>query len=166
MKFVVMVADRAGRNPQTLALVMQGLREMGLSGTRLVLRGDGDSSLMDLLTRVAELRGATTVLEHGPREDGQAHGRAERTVKTIEETVRVQLTDLEQRTGKSVDYRGNLFGWLVRHAVDLANKRLVGRDGTTAWQRMRGRPYRGQLLRFGAPVMHRLAGDPIGGGSS
>ena len=87
MKFAVMVADRAGKNPQTLALVMQGLRDLGLSGAPLVLRGDGDSALMDLLTRVAELRGAKTILEHGPRDDGQAHGRAERAVKTIEENV-------------------------------------------------------------------------------
>ena len=118
---------------------------------------------MDLLTRVAEMRGPTTVIEHGPRDDGQANGRAERAVKTMEELVRVQLTDLEERTQAPLDHKGNLFGWLVRHATDLANKRQVGRDGLTPWERMRGRPYRGQLLRFGTPVMHRLAGDPIGG---
>ena len=77
--------------------------------------------------------------------------------------MRVQLTDLENRTGRPVDYQSNLFGWLVRHAVDLTNKRLAGRDGSTPWQRLRGRPYRGQLLRFGAAVMHRLSGDPTGG---
>ena len=38
-------------------------------------------------------------IEHGPRDDGQAHGRAERSVRTIEELVRVQTTDLELRTG-------------------------------------------------------------------
>ena len=109
------------------------------------------------------MRGARTLLEHGPREDSQAHGRAERSVRTVEEIARVQLTDLEQRMGQPVDYRGNLFGWVVRHAVDLSNKRLAGKDGLTPWERMRGRPYRGQLLRFGAPVLHRLTGNPVGG---
>ena len=129
----------------------------------LVLRGDGDSSLMDLLTRVAQLRRAKTIIEHGPRDDGQAHGRAERSVRTIEELVRVQLTDFEARTGESVDHLSNLFGWIVRHATDLSNKRMAARDGTTPWEKMRGRPYRGQLLRFGVPVMHRLAGETVGG---
>ena len=118
---------------------------------------------MDLLARVAQLRRARTLVEHGPRDDSQAHGRAERSVRTIEELVRVQLTDLEMRTGEPVDHLGNLFGWVVRHATDLSNKRMVSKDGTTPWSRMRGRPYRGQLLRFGVPVMHRLCGEPAGG---
>ena len=37
------------------------------------------------------------MLEQGPRGDGQAHGRAERAVRSIEELVRLQLTDFEER---------------------------------------------------------------------
>ena len=84
-------------------------------------------------------------------------------MRSIEELVRLQLTDFEERTGEKVDVHGNLFGWLVKHATDLGNKRLASKDGTTAWERLRGRPYRGQLLRFGTPVMHRLVGRPVGG---
>ena len=73
MKFVVMLEDRLGSNPNTLALVVQGLRELGLSGLPLVLRGDGDSSLMDLLTRVADMRGARTVLAE--QSSGQSSSR-------------------------------------------------------------------------------------------
>ena len=158
-----MPTDRTGGNPNTISLVLQGLQQLGLTGVELILRGDGDSSLMDLLSRVAELRRARTTVEHGPRDDGQAHGRAERTVRTIEELVRVQITDLERRTNQAVDHNSNLFGWLVRHATDLANKRMGSKGELTPWEKMRGRPYRGQLLRFGVPVMHRLAGETIGG---
>ena len=103
------------------------------------------------------------MLEQGPRGDGQAHGRAERAVRSVEELVRLQLADLEERIDDTLDVHGNLFGWLVKHATDLGNKRLASKDGATPWERLRGRPYRGQLLRFGAPVMHRLVGKPVGG---
>ena len=75
----------------------------------------------------------------------------------------MQKSDLENRTGAPVDPGSNVFAWMVRHAVDLSNKRMAGADGLTPWQRMHGRPYRGQLLRFGVPVLHRHSGDTIGG---
>ena len=113
--------------------------------------------------KVANERRARTQVQQGPRGDSQAHGRAERAVRTIEETTRVQVLDLENRTGQPVDPTGHLFGWLVKHACDLTNTRMAGRDGQTPWERLRGRPYRGQLLRFGTPVLHRLSGPTIGG---
>ena len=129
----------------------------------MILRGDGEYALQDLLNEVASQRRGRTLVEQGPRGDSQSHGRAERTVRAVEEMTRVLKADFEKVTSSEVDTNGHLFGWMIRHAVDLLNKRNPGGDGATPWQRLRGRAYRGQLLRFGVPVLHRLAGEAKGG---
>ena len=55
------------------------------------------------------------------------------------------------------------FAWILRHAVMLLNWRQVGWDGLTAWHRLTGQPYAGELLKFGATVLYRLQ-QPIQGG--
>ena len=53
--------------------------------------------------------------------------------------------------------------WLVEHAADTLNKGLVGPDGRTAYERVRGRKYGGLLFEFGQVVLSRLPGKPVGG---
>ena len=127
------------------------------------LKSDQDSSLKELLKRVAEKRESRTILEEAKRSDSQSHGRAERAVRSIEEMTRVFKRDLEIRMGADLDIDSAMFDWLVRHAADLLNKRHVGKDGRTAYERMRGRPYRGELLAFGTPILHRISGKVQGG---
>ena len=50
--------------------------------------------------------------------------------------------------------------WLVEHSADTLNKGLVGADGRTAYERVRGRTYHGQLYEFGQ-VIWALRGSVI-----
>ena len=161
-KVAINVRDRLSDNMDTVQHVDMALRTMGHHGP-IVLRSDGESSLHELLTNVANGRNAQTLVEHGARQDSQGNGRAERAVKSIEGQVRVLKTDLEQRTGEALPQSSPVFDWLVRHAADLVNKREVGRDRMTPWQRLRGCVYSGELLPFGCAVLHRLSGKMRGG---
>ena len=88
MKFTSVIFDRRGKVPLSVRLVEKGLRDIGAHGA-VVLRSDGESALSDLLHSVAANRRATTLIERGPRGDSQANGRAERSVRSVEEIVRV-----------------------------------------------------------------------------
>ena len=162
MRRAVTAPDRTGRNQGLINVIEQYLREMGHHGP-VVLRSDGEHGLGALLQSVAESRRTQTHIERGPRGDGQANGRAERTVRAIEEIVRVLKADLERRADRTLNLESNLFTWLLRHGADLLNKRQPGFDGKTAFERMRGRVYRGELMPFCSPVLHRLSGKVIGG---
>ena len=116
-----------------------------------------------MLQRVAARRRAQTLVERGPRDDGQANGRAERAIRTAEDQTRALKLDFEKRSGVALRTTSALFTWLVRHAVDVHNKLQPGLDGLTPFQRLRGRPFRGELLPFGVPVLHRLSGKMQGG---
>ena len=125
---------------------------------------DQESSITDLFKAVAKERGdARTVLAHAARSDSKGNGQAEKAVQSIEEMVRTLMIDLEQRCGENLSVTENFFPWLVEHACDLLNRYKVRKGNRTAWVRIRGKPYTGDIYAFGTPVMHRMSG-PVQGG--
>ena len=56
-----------------------------------------------------------------------------------------------------------VFPWIVDHTTDILNKCHVASDGKSAYERLKKRPHRGELLPFGASVMLRVAGEVPGG---
>ena len=162
MKFSGVVRDRQARLQSTIAMVQKGLQDLGVFG-EVTLRADGESTLLDILRAVAEQRRTRTIVERGPRDDGKANGRAERAIRSVEEITRTLKADLECRIGTAVDPQGGTFEWMLKHGTDLLNKRQPGVDGATPWQRLHGKTYAGELLRFGTSVLHRLSGQVQGG---
>ena len=51
----------------------------------------------------------------------------------------------------------------MEHAADTSNKGLVGPDGCTPYERVRGRRYGGLLYEFGQVVLGKIPGKPEGG---
>ena len=54
--------------------------------------------------------------------------------------------------------------WLVPHAADLLTKFVVGKDGRTGYERIKGKKYIGELLEFGCCVHCRIPVDAAEGG--
>jgi hypothetical protein len=52
--------------------------------------------------------------------------------------------------------------WAVRHASWLITNFLIKVDGKTSHERLRGRPYRGEIAEFGETVHNKIAVDTIG----
>ena len=142
---------------------IRDLKKMGYHGL-VTLRGDQEHAIQDVLQQVANGRGeARTVIEMAPRSDSQANGFVERAVRSVEESIRLQHLAFEQRTGLNIPASHPLFAWLVEFSVDLLNKVAVGKDGKTAFERLKGKRYRNELLPFGVRAMARVNGKPQGG---
>ena len=52
---------------------------------------------------------------------------------------------------------------MVENTADLINKLHVGTDGKTAYERIKGKGYRGEFLEFGSSIFHRIPDNPQGG---
>ena len=130
MKFSAVVHDRQSRLSSSITIVKKGLHDLGIHG-EVILRADGEAALLDLLRAVAEQRRPRTLVERGPCDDGQANGRGERAVRSVEEITRTLKADLEVRMSSAVDPHSGVFEWLLRHGTDLLNKRQPGADGVT-----------------------------------
>ena len=130
----------------------------------LILLSDQEPAIIDLLNRVAKLRGeGRTHLEQSPVGDSRANGVAERAVQTIEKLLRVHKLALEDRLGEPIPVQHQLVGWLVEHVADVYNRTAIGTDGKTAIQRLKGKACSGHMVPFGASIMFRVCGKVDGG---
>ena len=139
------------------------LERLGHYG-QATLKSDQEAAIVDVLREIANLRGSRgTLLEHSPVADSQSNGLIERGIRSVEEMTRVLLFDLSSRVESPISVHSSVFPWIVERATDILNKCLVAGDGKSAYERLKKRPRRGELLPFGASVMFRVAGKLPGG---
>ena len=142
------------------------LRKWGILG-HATIRCDQESAAVDLARQMAKQRSKNistrTNLEHPPVGESASNGVAEQAVQTVEGLVRTIKFDLEDKIGSSVPVSSATFAWLVEHAADSYSKFKVGIDGRTAYHRLKGKPWGGEVVPFGCCVHHRVPGKPRGG---
>ena len=76
-------------------------------------------------------------------------------MQSFEQIFRTHKLDLERKVGKGVDVHLPVMAWLAEHVADMYNKSHVYEDGKTAYEKLRGRKYKGEMLPFGCQVLHR-----------
>ena len=92
---------------------------------------------------------APTVIEESKAYDSKSNGRAESTVRRVEEQVRIMILALEVAVKFELDVHHPVFAWLVEHAADIITKCAVGQDGRTLYEQIKGKRYHGQFLECG-----------------
>ena len=54
-----------------------------------------------------------------------------------------------------------IFPWMVRRAAWLVTRYGVKQDGRTAYQRLRGRTYKGKVAEFGEVVLYKISNQGL-----
>ena len=133
-----------------------------LGYTRVSLRSDNERAILKLLAHAAtearlHLEDLEQLLEEHPNVyDSSGNGEIEVTVKQLTGVLRSNKLDLERRIGKAVPQAHPLTSWLVEYCAWMINVRVVGSDGLTAYQRVRGRAYAKRLVPFGELALVHL----------
>ena len=138
---------------------------MGHCG-KVGFKTDQEAALRDLVSEVQKLRAEDdleTVVEESKVYDSQSNGVAERAVQTIECIARTNKLALEQKIRKLIPSCHPIMTWLVEHCADVLNKYKVNKNGRTAYEVIRGKPYNGEMFEFGRKVYHMHPGKPQGG---
>ena len=162
---VLVVKDRGSRAlaahvvPQKGATVewiveqlKRDLAKWGIWDTvQLVIRCDGEFSLNDLMAELGKARTeGRTIIENSPKGESASNGMIEAAVKGLEGQVRTLWIALQKRIQANLEVTHPIFAWVIKHSADLITRLAEGSDGQTAWQRLRGRPYRGEMLEIGS----------------
>ena len=158
------VVPKKGTEFQWVAAQLdRDVKRFGYHG-RLVVKSDQEPAVVDLMKELARRRlTAPTVLEKSKAYDSKSNGRAESTVRRVEEQVRTMKLALEDALKTELDVHHPVFSWMVQHAADIITKCAVGRDGRTPYERIKGKRYHGQLLEFGSVVQIKFQGKLHGG---
>ena len=77
--------------------------------------------------------------------------------------MRVFKLDLESRVKETIPIECAIVEWMIEHVCDVVNKTVIGQDGLTAYERVKGKKAKAEFLKFGDPIMARGVGRPQGG---
>jgi hypothetical protein len=94
--------------------------------------------------------------EHPNTYDSSGNGEIEATVKQLTGLLRTHKLSLERAIGMQVPQSHPLMSWLVEYSAWIINVRVLGEDGLTAFQRVRGRAYGKRFVCFGEKVLVRI----------
>ena len=98
-----------------------------------------------------------------PKGDSQSNGLIERANRSLKGQVRVFLLALESNLKKKIDLRHPMVAWMVTHAGFVITHYEVGKDGRTAYERLKGKSCKIDLCELGENL-HYMPLKTGGGG--
>ena len=107
---------------------------VNLGYTELVLKGDGEPALVQVMNDVTRQRPHKTILEHPPAFDPLSNGAVEKAVDQFMCQLRAIKIGLVRRIGKRVETNWPVLTWVAEHAAMMLKRYQVGRDGRTAYR--------------------------------
>ena len=125
---------------------------------RINLKTDQEESILTLKDSVKRDWSGEIVEEESPVKESQSNGHAENTNQQVQGLIRTHRDALESRyeinlTGKSV-----ILPWIVKHAAASLTRFIIGKDGRSALQRLKGQRCRQDQGYIGECVMYLKPG--------
>ena len=142
-----------GGTEYALAVVMEATKFTGRG--ELLMLVDQEASAKLLADEVRARRAHNTVVLHTPRGSSASAGGIERANREVADQARTLRSRTEEVYGIRVDTYHKLVPWLVRHAGWLITHFQVKSDGKTPFERLRRRPYHGEVVEFAETVHYK-----------
>ncbi len=98
------------------------------------------------------------MLEESPVKESQSNGEVERAIQEVQGQVRTTKAALESRYENRITEDHPCLPWLVSHSADTLRRFQVHKDGKTAYQRVRGKAFRKEVMEFGECVWYYKPG--------
>jgi hypothetical protein len=151
MKFAHICEKKGATDKWVIEQIIDDIGRLGY--TEVILKGDGEPALQDVLQEVKRRRTHPTILQGPPAYDPQANGAAEKAVQEYMGQLRTLRVGLEARLKCKIESEWAIRQWMSVLAPELMNRCQVGRDGRTAYYRMQGKDSKKAIIEVGEQVM-------------
>ena len=131
------------------------LKELGHVGTKVIIKCDQESSIKAVADKVSGERIGQTIQEHSPVRSSGSNGIVERGVKEVEYQIRSMKDALDAKIGTNLGITSKVLPWMIEFASVLVNRYLVGHDGKTGYERLKGKQSKVLGFEFGEKVHFR-----------
>ena len=108
---------------------------MGGAGGKIVIKTEGESSIVALTYAVARYHGG--IVTPAPSGESQAHGSAEDNGRWMRSSIKVYLDQLEQRASVKLQSTDVILLWLIRWVAMAYSRYKLGEDGKTPYMSVR-----------------------------
>ena len=139
---------------------VQKVEEMmdSLGYTKLVMKTDQEPAIMELKDTVRRSRTEEIIPEESPVEDSRSNGYIERAIQEVQGQIRTIKSAVEGRYKEEMAPDHPAIPWMVTHAAGTLNRHQVGKDGMTAYRRLRGKDHEVKVAEFGECVLYMTPG--------
>ena len=130
------------------------IRESGLTDFNFVVKSDQESSIVAVLEQAIRRSGrsGSIVPEASAVGESASNSRAERTIQSVEDLLRVHKHALEARIGNRVPSDSAVLKWLVEHVADILTKYTINASGMSPYEELHGRKANERRVEFGERV--------------
>ena len=126
------------------------------SSGEVLLKADNESAIQALVDAVRSKRDGRTMVEKSAKYSHQSDGAAENGVRRTESLTTTYLYVLQEKLGYTVDSKGIVLPWLVRHAAHVLSRFVKRDDGHSAWARLGGKECESPLAQIGETVDFKI----------
>ena len=104
------------------------------------------------------------IMEHSPVRSSKSNGVVEKAVQEVQGMVRTMRSALEDKWGMKMSVEHPIWAWLIEHSAFVWSRYHVGKDGKTAYERIKGKRCKTAGMEFGEGVLwkRRRDGGPLG----
>ena len=137
------IVPEKGLNPYAVKRASKDLQLLGHD--KIILKTDNEASIMALKRAIMTEKPVTIVPEEAPVRESQSNGEVENAVKQVQSKTRTLRLSIESRYEMDLNRDHPSIPWMLKHAADMLRRMSIGKDGRTAWERMKGKKFKAEL---------------------
>ena len=143
------IFEGAARLPRRIS---QEVDNCGYKDVKLMFKSDQQPAIVNLQTAIQEVRQHVMPVNSTVGES-EINGRVENVVRRAQEKIRVSRHQLESGLQQRLPDDSPIMVRLIRWAGEFISKYVIGDDGKTVYERIRGEQYAVPIVPFGEAVM-------------
>ena len=126
-----------------------------LGSQTVTLKCDNEPAILALAQEIRRLRreSSITIFEHPEEGEKQSNHLAEGSVNIVKGLIRTLKSSTESNLRTEIGPSHPLIPWIIEHAAQLKNRYMVGADGRTPTERLRGRGVQRPVHELGEKVL-------------
>ena len=144
---------------EDISATLKSWGHAGGTGGEIILKSDGEPALLAVRSAVMKYHGGIVIPESPAKGEKAENGLIEEAGKTVREFVCIVLSQIEYGIDDRLELDLDIIPWIVRWAAICYSRYAVGRDGRTAYERLRGRSCKAIVVPMGEKVWYKQLGD-------
>ena len=137
---------------EDISTILKSWGHGGGTGGELIMKSDCEPAILAVRNAVMKYHGGIVIPEAPAKGEKADNGLIEEAGKTIREYVCTFLSRIEDGVDDKIPLDANIIPCIVRWAAICYSRYAVGKDGRTAYERLRARTCRATVVPVGEKV--------------
>ena len=144
---------------EDIRITLKSWGRAGGTGGEIIMKSDGEPALLAVRSATMKYHGGIVIPEGPAKGENAENGLVEEAGKTIREFVCTFISQIEYGIDDRLELDLDIIPWIVRWATNCYSWYAVGKDGRTAYERLRGRTCRAIVVPMEETNWYKQLGD-------